>query len=157
MTGSAYRPTVLVVDDEVVVAETLAKILNLNGYAAITAYDGEDAIQAALLRPPELVISDVMLPGMNGIELGITIRRIFPDCKVILSSGKSHSGDLLEAALSAGNHFIFLEKPVPPQLLLAHVSQSLKSQMVPAQRVEPISRSTRSSRRSSAPVVSGVR
>jgi CheY-like chemotaxis protein len=132
MTDSAYRPTVLVVDDEVVIAETLAKILHQSGYAVVTAYDGEDAIEAALLRPPELVISDVMLPGMNGIELGIAIRRIFPDCKVILSSGKSHSGDLLEAALSAGNHFVFLEKPVPPNLLLAHVSQSLKSRMVSA-------------------------
>lgn len=132
MADSAYRPTVLVVDDEVVIAETLAKILRKSGYSVITAYDGEDAIQAALLRPPELVISDVMLPGMNGIELGITIRRIFPDCKVILSSGKHHSRDLLESALSAGNHFVFLEKPVPPNLLLAHVSQSLTSQMVSA-------------------------
>lgn len=132
MTDSAYHPTVLVVDDEVVVAETLAKILRLHGYNVVTAYDGEDAIEAALLRPPELVISDVILPGMDGIELGITIRRIFPDCKVILSSGKSHSGDLLEAALSAGNHFVFLEKPVSPNLLLAHVSQSLKLQMVSA-------------------------
>jgi CheY-like chemotaxis protein len=130
MTDSAYRPTVLVVDDEVVIAETLAKILHQNGYAVITAFDGEEAIQAALLRPPELVISDIMLPGMNGIELGITIRRIFPDCKVILSSGKSHSATLLEAAISAGNHFVFLEKPVPPNLLLAHVAQSLKPQVV---------------------------
>jgi hypothetical protein len=61
-----------------------------------------------------------------------SIRRIFPDCKVILSSGKPHSGDLLAAALSAGSHFIFLQKPVPPDLLLAHVSQSPKSLMVSA-------------------------
>jgi CheY-like chemotaxis protein len=132
MANPGYRPTILVVDDEVVIAETLAKILNKNGYDVVTAYDGEDGVQAALLRPPELVISDIMLPGMNGIELGITIRRIFPDCKVILSSGKPHSGDLLAAALSAGNHFIFLQKPVPPDVLLAHVSQCLKSVMVSA-------------------------
>jgi DNA-binding response OmpR family regulator len=132
MKDFAYRPVVLVVDDEVVIAETLAKILQQRGYAAFTAYDAEDAIQAALLKPPELVISDIMLPGMNGIELGITIRRIFPDCKVILSSGKSHSSSLLESALSAGNHFVFLQKPVPPDLLLAHVSESLRSQRVSA-------------------------
>lgn len=124
---AVHHPVVLVVDDEVVIAETLAKILQQHGYAVFTAYDGEDAIDAALLRPPELVISDIMLPGMNGIELGITIRRIFPDCKVILSSGKPHSRNLLEAALSAGNHFVFLQKPVPPTLLLAHVSDSLSS------------------------------
>lgn len=124
---SGYRPTVLVVDDEVIVAETLAKILHQCGYFVVTAYDGEDAIEAALLKPPELVISDIMLPGMNGIELGITIRRIFPDCKVILSSGKSPSADLLETALSTGQHFIFLEKPVPPEVLLAHVSQAVST------------------------------
>jgi DNA-binding NarL/FixJ family response regulator len=81
---------------------------------------------------PELVISDITLPGMNGIELGMTIRRIFPDCKVILSSGKSHSGELFEAAFSAGNHFVFLHKPVPPDLLLARVAASLKPRLVPA-------------------------
>ncbi|HUA92151.1 MAG TPA: response regulator [Terracidiphilus sp.] len=132
MANSGYRPTILVVDDVAVIAETLAKILHKSGYDVVTAYDGEDAIQAALLRPPELVISDIMLPGMNGIELGITIRRIFPDCKVILSSGKPQSEGLLAAALSAGNHFIFLQKPVPPDVLLAHVSQSLKSLMASA-------------------------
>lgn len=127
MADSGYRPTVLVVDDEVIVAETLARILRQREYAVVTAYDGEDAIEAALLRPPKLVISDIMLPGINGIELGIAIRRIFPDCKVILSSSKSHSGDLLEAAFSAGNHFIFLEKPVVPKVLLAHVSQAVST------------------------------
>lgn len=132
MPESAYRPTILVVDDEVIVAETLSKILHQHGYAVVTTFDGEDAIEAALLKPPELVISDIMLPGMNGVELGTTIRRIFPDCKVILSSGKSHGGELLQAALSEGNHFIFLQKPVPPDLLLAQVSQIFKSQTIAA-------------------------
>lgn len=132
MAHLGYRPTILVIDDEAVIAETLAKILQKSGYDVVTAYDAEDGIQAALLRPPELVISDIMLPGMNGIELGITIRRIFPDCKVLLSSGKPHSGDLLTAALSAGNHFVFLQKPVPPDVLLAQISQSLRAEQIPA-------------------------
>lgn len=132
MAHSGHRPSILVVDDETVIAETLAKILHKSGYDVATAYDAEDAIQAALLKPPELVISDIMLPGMNGIELGITIRRIFPDCKVILSSGKPHSGDLLTAAFSAGNHFVFLQKPVLPDLLLAQISESLRPEPIPA-------------------------
>lgn len=134
MSRSEYRHTVLVVDDEPIIADTLVKILQQNGYAAFAAYDGESAIEAVLVKPPELVISDIVLPGMNGIELGIAIRRIFPDCNVILSSGQSRSGDLLAAALSAGNHFVFLQKPVPPKVLLEHVSDSLKPRMalVPA-------------------------
>ena len=130
MDHSESRPAILVVDDEQIIADSLTQILLQSGYAAFTAYDGEAAIEAALLRPPDLVISDVILPGINGIELGLTIRRIFPDCKVILSSGQSHSGDLLAAALSAGNHFVFLQKPVPPKVLLEHVLESLKPRTV---------------------------
>ncbi len=132
MRDSVHRPTLLVVDDEVVIAETLAKILHHHGYAVVTAYDAEDAIQAALLKPPDLIVSDIMLPGMNGIELAAAIRRIFPACKVILSSGKHHGRNLLETAFSAGNHFIFLQKPVLPELLLAHISQCLRSQIAAA-------------------------
>src|ERR1700683_4645775 len=81
------RPVVLVVDDESAIADTLAEILTLSGYAAMAAYDGEEALEFALFTPPELLIADVMLPGMSGIELGITMRRIFPDCRVLLFSG----------------------------------------------------------------------
>lgn len=116
---------VLVVDDDIVIADTLAEVLNHAGFPAHAAYDGESAIEAALLSPPRLVISDVMMPGVNGIDLGISIRRIFPDCKVILLSGVAASSDLIATALSAGNHFVFLEKPVRPEVLLKHVEESL--------------------------------
>lgn len=119
------RPLVLIVDDDTVIADTIAQILNHLGFAAYAAYDGESAIEAALLAPPRVVIADVMMPGMNGIDLGIAIRRIFPDCKVILSSGVAASSDLIATALSAGNHFVFLEKPVHPEVLLRHVIESL--------------------------------
>lgn len=118
---------ILVVDDDTIIADTLVQILNHSGFAAYATYDGESAIEAALLAPPRLVISDVMMPGMNGIDLGIAIRRIFPDCKVILSSGVAASSDLIATALSAGNHFVFLEKPVYPEVLLKHVAASLNS------------------------------
>jgi DNA-binding response OmpR family regulator len=126
-----YRPVVLVVDDEYVIADSLAQILKHNGYAAISAYDGEAALETALTMPPELLISDVILPGMSGIELAITIRRIFPDCKVILSSGQPTSARLLATAGAAGHHFVFLNKPVHPTELLEQVSESLRSRMQP--------------------------
>jgi DNA-binding response OmpR family regulator len=103
----SYRPSIWVVDDETVIADTIAQILTHEGYAASVAYDGESAFQAALLTPPQLVISDVILPGSNGVDLGITIRRIFPDCTVILSSGEAASSAPITAAQSAGNHFVF--------------------------------------------------
>ncbi|HUH64128.1 MAG TPA: response regulator [Terracidiphilus sp.] len=127
-----YRPVVLVVDDEYVIADSLAQILKHNGYAAISAYDGEAALETALTMPPELLITDVILPGMNGVELAITIRRIFPECKVILSSGQPSSARLLSSADSAGHHFVFLNKPVHPTELLEHVSICLRARKQPA-------------------------
>jgi DNA-binding response OmpR family regulator len=126
-----YRPVVLVVDDESMIADSLADILKRSGYTAVPAYDGEAALETALLMPPELLISDVVLPGMNGIELAITVKRIFPDCKVILSSGQSSTSRLLASADSAGHHFVFLNKPVHPKELLERVAESLKSRKQP--------------------------
>ena len=124
---SEYRSSVLVVDDESAIADTLTEILCRSGYAATAAYDGTDALETALLTPPELLITDVVLPGMSGIELAITIKRIFPDCKILLFSGQAATVDLLANAKSAGHHFTLLNKPVHPKDLLARVSATLKS------------------------------
>lgn len=123
---SAYRPVVLVVDDESAIADTLCEILSRSGYAAMAAYDGNDALETALVTPPEMLITDVVLPGMSGIELAITIRRIFPDCKILLFSGQASTADLLASAKGQGHHFTLLSKPVHPRDLLAYVSESLK-------------------------------
>jgi DNA-binding response OmpR family regulator len=121
-----YRPVVLVVDDESMIADTLAEILSRNGYAAMAAYDGDDALETALLTPPEMLITDVMLPGINGIELAVKIRRIFPDCKILLFSGQAVAAALLGPAERTGHHFPLLSKPIHPTDLLARVSESLK-------------------------------
>lgn len=126
---TAYRPVVLVVDDESVIADSLTEILNRSGYAAVPAYDGEGALEVALLMPPELLISDVILPGMNGIELATTVRRIFPDCKVILFSGQASTVDLLASAKNRGQHFSLLTKPIHPTDLLARVKETFSSQL----------------------------
>jgi DNA-binding response OmpR family regulator len=121
-----YRPVILVVDDETVIADTLTEILKRSGYAAFPVYDAEEALETALVMPPEMLISDVVLPGMNGIELAIKLRRIFPDCEVILSSGQPSTARLLASAESAGNSFLFLNKPVHPEELLKQVSETLR-------------------------------
>ncbi len=124
---SAFRPVVLVVDDESVIADTVAEILSRSGYAAMTAYDGNEALETALVTPPEMLITDVVLPGMTGIELAIQMRRIFPDCKILLFSGQAATVDLLATAKGAGHHFNLLHKPVQPKDLLKYVGESLKS------------------------------
>ena len=125
--ANEYRPRVLVVDDEGVIADTVAKVLNVSGYAAIAAYDAEGALETALHSPPELLITDVILPGMNGIELATTIKRIFPECKILLFSGQVATADLMAAAGREGHRFTLLNKPVPPKDLLAIVAEHLNT------------------------------
>ena len=124
--GDSHAPFVMVVDDESSIADTLGEILTRSGYRAVTAYDGESALESALLKPPSVLIADVNLPGMSGIDLAITVRRMFPDCNVILFSGHAATADLLAGANRMGHHFVLLSKPVRPSELLAQVAQSMK-------------------------------
>ena len=117
--GRPSKPRVLVVDDERVIADTLAIILNQNGFAASAVYTGNSAVDTARDTRPDLVISDVIMPDMNGIEAAIQIRQILPGCKILLFSGQAATADLLEKARAQGHEFEILAKPVHPQDLLA--------------------------------------
>jgi len=125
--GGRNRPVVLVVDDERVIADTLAAILTQCGFAAMTAYDGPAALEMAALVPPELVITDVVMPGMSGIDLAIQLRASICDCAVILFSGSATTADLLASARIDGHEFVILTKPVHPADLLASVSESFNA------------------------------
>jgi len=113
------KPRVLVVDDEQVIADTLAKILDLNGYDAAAVYTGTAAVESARALQPDLVICDVIMPDMNGIEAAIRIRTFLPACKILLFSGQAATADLLENARVQGHEFEILAKPVHPADLLA--------------------------------------
>jgi len=113
------KTRVLVIDDEQVIADTLAKILDLNGYDASAVYTGTAAVESARALQPELVISDVIMPDMNGIEVAIRIRAFLPNCKILLFSGQAATADLLENARARGHEFEILAKPVHPSDLLA--------------------------------------
>ena len=101
----AKKPRVLVVDDEQVIADTLAKILDLNGFEASAVYTGMAAVESARSIEPDLIISDVIMPDMNGIEAAISIRNFLPGCKILLFSGQAATADLLETARAQGHEF----------------------------------------------------
>lgn len=117
--GQPSKRRVLVVDDERVIADTLAIILNQNGFEAAAVYTGLAAVDRARSTRPDLVISDVIMPDMNGIEAAIQIRQLVPGCKILLFSGQAATADLLEKARAQGHEFEILAKPVHPQDLLA--------------------------------------
>lgn len=109
---------IYVVDDEKVIAETLATILNRAGFIASAFQDPRAALNAAASRAPDLLISDVMMPEMTGVELAIQIRQANPGCEVLLFSGNAFTEELLETARQDGHNFEILAKPVHPIELL---------------------------------------
>jgi CheY-like chemotaxis protein len=119
MTAPQSKPKVLVVDDERVIADTLSIILGQAGFDASAVYSGPAAVEKAVSFRPDLVISDVIMGDMNGIEAAIQIRKILPGCKILLFSGQAATADLLETARAQGHEFEILAKPVHPQDLLA--------------------------------------
>jgi len=110
---------VFVVDDEFVIAQTLAVILNQAGFKASAFNHPKKAIAATAELRPDLLISDVIMPGMTGVELAIHFRKTQPNCKVLLFSGQAATADLLEDARNQGYDFDLLSKPVHPADLLA--------------------------------------
>src|SRR5471030_388257 len=73
-TDNGPMPRILVVDDETLIADTIVQILNRNGFIAEAAYSGKDAIESARRNCPELVLSDVLMPNIDGVEAAIAIR-----------------------------------------------------------------------------------
>ena len=92
------NPVVLVVDDEVVIADTLTTILAQHGIAAMTAYNGFEALEIARVIPPDLLLADVVMPGMSGIDVAIAVKKDIPDCAILLFSGQAATKGLLAKA-----------------------------------------------------------
>jgi CheY-like chemotaxis protein len=119
------KPVVLIVDDEQVIADTLAMILSRSGFSTLTAYDGLTGLETAQDAVPDLIISDVVMPGMTGVELAIAVTQIIPTCKILLFSGQAATADLLKEARNAGHNFTTLTKPVHPTDMLQRISECL--------------------------------
>ena len=109
---------IIVVDDEPIIADTLVNILEGEGHDALAVSHGESAIKWAGMVLPDAIISDVIMPGMNGIETAKAIMQLLPNCRIILFSGQTASIDLLAKARAEGYMFEVLPKPINPEKLL---------------------------------------
>ena len=113
---------VLVVDDETVIADSLAIILNENGYSAHATYSGETAVEMAASLTPDILISDVVMGEMSGIELAIHFTKAYPRCRIVLISGNAITKSLLEWAARYGYRFELIPKPTHPQAMLDYLA-----------------------------------
>ncbi len=113
---------VLVVDDEHLIADTLRMILEQRGNDATAVYSAEEALDWCSTHRPDLVITDVIMGEMNGIQLAVRLAESLPDCKVLLISGHMSTSVLLEDLCASGYLFPIIAKPVHPQTILDFVA-----------------------------------
>ena len=116
-------PRILVVDDEALIADTIVQILNRNGFIAEAVYSGKEAIERAHRYCPELVLSDVLMPNVDGVEAAIEIRKLCPETRIVLFSGQAATVEILARARERGHTFELLPKPIHPTQLIKHLRQ----------------------------------
>ena len=118
MSAEMANLRVLVVDDDARVADSIVQILVNSGYAAVSVYSAEAAMKMAERLRPQVVISDVVMGPVSGIELAIHIREHHPDCRVLLISGIATLPPHATGLSGNGAKLQFMSKPVDPARIL---------------------------------------
>jgi DNA-binding NtrC family response regulator len=121
--AESHSQTVFVVDDDPGTASNIAAILNASGFQVTTFTDAGKALQAAESSCPDILISDVIMPQMNGIELAIKFKAACPKCKILLFSGNASANNLMKVATEQGHSFTLMSKSVLPNDLVAAIAE----------------------------------
>jgi DNA-binding NtrC family response regulator len=123
MSRSKRQRRIYLVDDEYIIVSTLARILSMKGFDATGFTDPGLALQVARSKAPDLLISDVVMPGLSGIELAAKVKGSCPECRVILFSGQANLTDFPEDPGGESRRFELLSKPVHPDALLKAIEK----------------------------------
>ncbi|HLW54482.1 MAG TPA: response regulator [Candidatus Angelobacter sp.] len=123
---------VLIIDDEIHVADTLAMVLSAHGYAVRVEYCGEAGVRGAAEFFPDIVLSDVLMPDIDGVEVAQQIRRSSINCRIFLLSALPDHAHRLQHARGDGETFPVLEKPLDPHSLLLRLRSQAESGSAPS-------------------------
>jgi DNA-binding NtrC family response regulator len=118
---------VLLVDDEMDFANTLAQRLKMRNLNVGTAYDGEEALTRLKEDEPDVVVLDLRMPGMHGMEVLQKMRKVYPDIQVIVLTG--HGTDKDEEEVKRLGGFGFLNKPVDIDILEQKIKSAFNEKM----------------------------
>ena len=117
--------TVFVVDDQQLIASTFELILRKHGFNSRAFCNPLIALEAAKSSAPDLLLTDVQMPQMNGIELALHVSECCPGCKVLLFSGQIGKAKLLAESNAKGHSFDILAKPIHPKVLIEKIEAIL--------------------------------
>lgn len=110
---------IYIVDDHAMIAGSLAAILEKDGFRVMTFSDPQSALSRAQYDPPQLLLADVFLSSMSGIDLAIAMSYAAPNCRLLLFSESSRVQKLLQRTRQQGYCFEFISKPFKFSELLA--------------------------------------
>lgn len=131
---------VLIIDDERPIRETLEMFLREKGYEVATSENGADGLRLIEKEPPDIVVLDIRLPGMNGLEVLQNIKKINKDTEVILITAYHDIGNNIEAiALGA---YGYIRKPIDAAEFEVTIDKVVKNRTFHPQVLEPSSDGT---------------
>lgn len=124
------KPIIMIVDDEDAITSSLSYCLQKEGYEVLVAFNGADAIKMVVKRVPDLIISDIMMPEVDGFEFCRRIRDYYKTREIpfIFLTAKTTDRDKVEAVRLGGDDYI--TKPFDLQELILKVRRSIKSESV---------------------------
>jgi two-component system, OmpR family, alkaline phosphatase synthesis response regulator PhoP len=121
-------PRVLIVDDDPLTRDVVRAVLEDATYAVEVAVDGMHALDLARERAPDVVLLDVMMPGMNGFQVAEALRRdLVPDCVIIMLTAMDRETDRARGFRAGAN--AYFTKPFSPLDLLDAVSAALNERV----------------------------
>jgi two-component system response regulator HydG len=126
--------TILVVDDEPELCQALSRLLGRNGYRTLTAGNGEEALEILRQEPVPLVLTDLMMPRLNGVDLLKAVKIIAPATEVVIVTGHGTIETAVEAMRMGA--YDFIEKPFTASLTLNVVRKALEKQQLIAENRE---------------------
>lgn len=127
---------VLVVDDEAVIRKGLCRVMESRGYQAESSESGFEAIKKLQKTPFSIVITDLKMPGMDGIEVLKAIKILQPDVPVIIITGYSTVNTAVDAMKSGA--FDYISKPFTPDQIIEMVDKALEQRALQKQRAHPV-------------------
>lgn len=122
--GEGMGKTVLIVDDEERVVRSIAGVLEDEGFEVASAKSGQEALDIFQSIHPDVILLDIWMPGMDGIDVLKRLKTMVPDCQVIMISGHATISTAM-AAVKLGA-FDFIEKPISLDVLLRTVHRALE-------------------------------
>ncbi|MEL0583634.1 MAG: response regulator transcription factor [Candidatus Thiodiazotropha sp. (ex. Lucinoma kazani)] len=128
------KQTIVLVEDDLELNQMISDFLQEEGYLVTSIFNGNDAVDAIVNQNPDLVILDLMLPGIDGIEICRRIRTKYINPIVMLTA---KDDDLVEVASLQQGVDNYLNKPIRPHVLLAHVQAALRRSTISAKPTNP--------------------